>query len=116
MLPHAARFELFTRTARARIVATDLFSDVADGLALLVRRLLAGGDRFILLPADAARGRSGLELRLRLGVDGARPIELVVPRTQVIEELGVEMLDAVDQVRHPVAAGGPHLGEDAHAF
>ena len=57
LFPHVAGFEFFTGSARAGVVATHLFSNVADRLALLLGRLLAAGDGGVLLLTDAARGR-----------------------------------------------------------
>ena len=52
---------------------------------------------------------------LGLLVDGLGPVELP-PRAEVVEELGIELLDPEDQVGDLVADAGPHLGEDLHPF
>ncbi len=88
---------------------------------------LRTGSRFFSvdrwLPAMAAsccwrtppRGRHWGELRLGLVVDRLGAVELPL-RAEVVEELGVELFDAEDQVGDAVADAVPHLGEDPHAL
>src|SRR3954451_25407060 len=92
LLPHAASFELFSRSARAGVVPSHLFSNVTEGLALLLGGRLRAGDGGVLGLPDppAAPDRDGGELGLGRLVDRLRPFELPA-RAEVIEEFGVEM-------------------------
>ena len=88
---------------------------------------LRTGSRFFSversLPAIAASccwrtppvGCGAGELRLGLLVDGLGAVELP-PRAKVVEKLGIELLDAEDQVGDAVADSVPHLAEDPHPF
>ena len=69
LFTHVTGFELFTGSARAGVVATDLFCKVAEGFALLFGRLLAAGDGSVLLVPDAPWPAPG-KLRLGLLVNG----------------------------------------------
>src|SRR5205814_877650 len=108
LLAHAAGFEFFTGSTRTQVVPTDFFSKVAHRLALLLRRSLTGGDAGPLLLPDSSCGRHRRQLRLRLLVNRLGPVQLVVLSSQVIEELGIELLDPEDQVGDPVPDPIPH--------